>query len=140
MPRARDVTQRRGGLRSWLKGAFSMDAYQEPLTDRERQMLDRIAQATVRRGMTVPALLFLEISKPLNYIGSQAMAFFEPMVKSLFTTPEYSELRRILERRESVEVLMRLIEDASAEKTVAQTNSAGSAAAPSDLETEDDTD
>ena len=134
------MTERRGGLRAWFRNAFSMDAYQEPLTERECEMLARIAQATVRRGMTVPALLFLEIGKPLNYIGSQAMAFFEPIVKSLFTSVEYSELRRILERRESVEVLMRLIEDASAEPSAPVKQDSGPNTDSGDLDREDNID
>jgi len=109
-----DKPERRG-FRAWLKNAFAMEGYQEPLSEREMELLDRIAKAVVRRGMTVPTLLFLEIGKPLNYISSQAMAFFEPIVRSLFTATEYGEVRRILERRHSIETLMGLIETASNE-------------------------
>ncbi len=104
----------RKGLRAWLANAFSMDAYQEPLTERELAMLERVARTIVVRGMTVPALLFLEMGKPLNYIGSQTLAFFEPIVRSLFSTTEYAEMRRILERRHAIETLMRLVEEADA--------------------------
>lgn len=106
---------KRHGFRAWLKHAFSMEPYYEPLTPEELALLDRIARFIVRRHMTAPALLFLEMASPLNYVGSQAMAFFEPVVRSLFSATEYMELRRILERRQSVEVLMQRIEATQAE-------------------------
>ena len=102
------------GFRAWLKNAFSMDGYQEPLNEREIAMLDRIAKAVVQRELTVPTMLFLEMGKPLNFVGSQGMAFFEPLVRSVFSATDYSEMRRILERRHSIETLMGLIESASA--------------------------
>lgn len=102
--------RRRRTLREVLRDAFSMEPFNEPLTEREVALLDRIARFIVRRGMTVPAILFLETARPLNYVGSQVMAFVEPLVRSLFTATDYVELRRILERRESIETLIQRIE------------------------------
>lgn len=99
----------------WLRDAFSLEPDYEPLTADELELLDRIAAFVVRRGLVTPALLTLESIKPLNYVGSQAMAFFEPMVRALFTATDYSRLQRVLERRESIEVLMQRIEAADAE-------------------------
>jgi hypothetical protein len=64
--------------------------------------------------MTVPAIVALEMGRPLNYVGSQAMAFFEPIVKSLFSVKEYSRLKEILERRESIDMLIHQIESMNA--------------------------
>lgn len=60
--------------------------------------------------MAVPAILFLESVKPLSFVGSQAMYFFEPMVRALFAVPEYERLAALMERRESVEALLVAIE------------------------------
>jgi hypothetical protein len=60
--------------------------------------------------MTVPAILFLESVKPLSFVGSQAMYFFEPMVRALFQVPEYERFAALMERRESVEELLVRIE------------------------------
>jgi len=61
--------------------------------------------------MAVPAILFLESVKPLSFLGSQTLYFFEPMVRALFTVPEYERFAALLERRESVEALLVKIED-----------------------------
>ena len=60
--------------------------------------------------MTVPAIVFLESVKPLNFVGSQAMAFFEPIVQSLFNLKDYDTFRSALEKRQTLEILIQKIE------------------------------
>ena len=60
--------------------------------------------------MTVPAILFLESVKPLNFIGSQAMVFFEPIVQTVFNIKDYDTLRQALEKRQTIEILLLKIE------------------------------
>ena len=74
--------------------------------------LDGIAAWIARRRMATPAVLFLESAKPLNFIGSQALFFFEPMVKAFVGGAGYTRFATLLERRESVEVLLQRIEEA----------------------------
>ncbi len=64
----------------------------------------------MRYRMTVPAILFLESVKPLSFLGSQAMYFFEPMVRALFQVPEYERFAAMMERRENLEALLVAIE------------------------------
>jgi hypothetical protein len=76
----------------------------------EARILERLAEATVRHRMTVPAILFLESVKPLSFVGSQALYFFEPMVRALFAVPDYERFAAMMERRENVEALLVAIE------------------------------
>lgn len=82
------------------------------LTDEDAAFLDRIAAWVATRGMAVPAVVFLESSKPLSFLGSQFMYFFEPMVKIFVGAEGYSRFARILEDRENIEVFLRKIEAA----------------------------
>ena len=110
---------------SWrrrLQQAFSLERYEEPLTDQERRLLEKIAAAVVRRRLETPAVFVLESAKPLNYLGSQAMAFFEPVVRGLFAATDYGRVRRILERGRSVECLLQEIEKQAAGKGPATDN------------------
>jgi hypothetical protein len=77
----------------------------------DERLLDRLAEFAVARRMTVPAILFLESVKPLSFLGSQALYFFEPMVRALFTVPEYERFAALMERRENIEVLLVKIEE-----------------------------
>ena len=64
----------------------------------------------MRYRMTVPAILFLESVKPLSFVGSQALHFFEPMVTAVFTVPDYERFAALMERRENLETLLVAIE------------------------------
>ncbi len=86
----------------------------EPIPEDEERVLNKLAERVVRWKMTVPAIVFLESVKPLNYIGSQTLVFFEPMVQAVFNFAEYDSFRRAMERRENVERLMQKIEAADA--------------------------
>lgn len=86
----------------------------EPIPEDEERILEKVAARVVRWKMSVPAIIFLESVKPLNYIGSQTMVFFEPIVQSVFNFREYDTFRRAMERRENVERLLQKIEAADA--------------------------
>ena len=79
-------------------------------TPEDDRLFERIAEATVRYRMTVPAILFLESVKPLSFVGSQALYFFEPMVRAVFTLPDYERFAALMERRENFEALLVAIE------------------------------
>ena len=87
------------------------DSDKPALPEEENAVLDKLAHKVVDKGWTVPAILFLESVKPLNYISSQAMVFFEPIVQSVFNFRDYDTLRTALERRETLEILLLKIED-----------------------------
>jgi hypothetical protein len=86
----------------------------EEVPEDELRVLDKLAERVVRWKMSVPAIIFLESVKPLNYIGSQTLVFFEPMVQTLFNFKDYDTFRRAMERRENVELLLQKIEAADA--------------------------
>ena len=85
-----------------------------PLSEREEQVMSRLAAKIVEWKMTVPAILFLESVKPLNFIGAQMMIFFEPFVQTLFNLRDYDTFREMMERRENVERLLLKIEELDA--------------------------
>ena len=78
-------------------------------------ILQKLAAKVVEWKMTVPAILFLESVKPLNYIGAQAMVFFEPFVQTIFNLKDYDTFRIMMEKRENVEKLLLKIEELDAE-------------------------
>ena len=100
-------------MTSWLKHAFEVDppGPAEPSAE-ERDLIDRLARAVVRRGLTSPALIFLECGRPLNFLASQFMVFFAPIVTTIFRGQEYPILAQFLDRRGSVEYICRRIEAA----------------------------
>jgi hypothetical protein len=90
------------------------------LSPEDEQLLNRVVEMTVRHRMTVPAILLLESAKPLSFLGSQALHFFEPLVRSFFSVPDYDRVAQLLERRESLEDLLVRIEANEEESRLAE--------------------
>lgn len=105
-------------FRRWFDTRAGAKDSAPPLTDQEAEILRKVAAKVVEWKMTVPAIIFLESVKPLNYIGAQAMVFFEPFVQTLFNFKDYDTFRELMERRESIERLLLKIEELDAEALV----------------------
>ena len=100
----------------WLKHAFAVDppGPAEP-TPEQQAAVDKVCAEIVRRHLTTPALLFLEMSRPLNFLGAQALHFFAPFVSVLTDAEGHRHFAAFLERRGSVDYLCRRMEELEAE-------------------------
>jgi hypothetical protein len=77
---------------------------------RREEIINRIAQKVVDLKLTPVAIVMLESGKPLSFVGSQLMVFFQPIVTSLFPFHQYDEIAALLEERTNVEALIQTIE------------------------------
>ena len=95
-----------------LSEAFAVEDESTPYSEAELAILDKIAGAISKRELTTAAIMFLESVKPLTFIGSSVMAFLKPFATMVLKSEEeYSRLERILERRSSVELLIKKISE-----------------------------
>ena len=65
--------------------------------DEQREALvEAVAREIRLRGLTGPAVHFLEASRPYRPLGAPAMLFFDPVLRELFggETPQATELLR----------------------------------------------
>ena len=88
----------------------ALPAPPEYLSAEQIRLFERLANRVVKLRFTVPAVIFLESVRPLNFVGSQAMLFFAPMVHALFARHEYDLLQQALERRETLGYFADLLE------------------------------
>jgi len=79
--------------------------------ERREEVLTKIAQKVVDLRLTPVAIVMLESGKPLSFVGSQMMVFFQPIVTSLFPFHQYDEFAALLEERSNVESLIQKIEE-----------------------------
>lgn len=98
-------------LTTSLRHAFFSGSTTEIFNPQEMALLEKIAGIIGRRGMATPAIIFLESIGPLNFIGGQLLHFLSPILELAGNPLELKEIARILERREALEVLIRLIEE-----------------------------
>ena len=97
-------------IREGFKKAFAIPKEDEKLTVEEEELIKKIAQEITKRRLEAIAITSLESVKYLNFIGSQVMLFFKPIIDSIFLTQTYDKIQQVLEKRGSVEYLLREIE------------------------------
>jgi len=81
------------------------------LTEQDRILLDKIAKKIAYLGLSTPAIFFIEMHKPMNFLGSQLLVFLEPILWGFFNSDEFRRFALILEKRDTLEVLLRRIEE-----------------------------
>ncbi len=101
-------------VRTWFKHAFAVDpaGAAEPTVE-QQAAVDWVCVQIAKRHLTTPGLIFLEMSRPLNYLGSQVMHFFRPGVWALAADPTYEGYKHFsiyLEQRGSMEYLADRVE------------------------------
>lgn len=107
------LTEKWEHVRAGLAHAFSTRPEAETFTTEDLALLQRIADAVVQRRMAAPAVVFLESLGPMNFLGSQALHFFAPIIELAFSAQEVSQVAALLERRDTTVRLIALIEAAS---------------------------
>src|SRR5947209_14552796 len=91
---------------------FDWDA--ELPDDRRDELIDQMARIVTRRGLQLPAILFLEMHKPLTYLGSQAIILGSGFLAPLFGPKNVQQVAKLFETRANVERLIARIEELSA--------------------------
>ncbi len=98
----------RDRLRAGLRHAFVVDPPGPAVpTPEELAALEPLIREIRRRGMVGPAVLFLESVRPLNSVGAQTMHFMQPFATAVLDPVRYQALAKYLERRGSIEWIVR---------------------------------
>ena len=83
----------------------------ELTSDERDQILDRAAREVARRRLEVPAVLWLELHRPLTFAMSQALVLFTPLLGPAFGLDNMQKLSKLLEDRSNLDRLIDRIED-----------------------------
>ena len=103
-------------MKDALKHAFAIgDTTDYEPNEKQKNIVDKVCREVVKRQLTLPAQVMLETFRPLNYIGSQVMHFFQPIISAVLTGDGYIEFSHFLEKRGSVDYLSRRINEIETE-------------------------
>ena len=80
------------------------------LTKDDKAFLSKLARKIVELKLVTPSIFFLEMVKPLNFIGSQTMVFFGPIISAFVKTDGYYRAAELFESSISVEFLISELE------------------------------
>jgi hypothetical protein len=94
-----------------------MRLWDEPLTEEKKaEIVDKLATQVVKRGLSVPAVFFLEMHKPLCRVAANAAVMFSPFIIPFSGFALFDHYSQFLEERENIERLIRRIEEMTEEE------------------------
>jgi hypothetical protein len=75
-----------------------------------RALAEKVVDKALGAGVGVPALLMLEMTRPLNVVMSSMLMVFSPLITTLFPVRGYDEFCLMLGERGNVEAMIERLE------------------------------
>lgn len=88
----------------------------EPTDEQRDELVELVAREIQLRGLTGPAVHFLQASRPYRPLGANAMLFFDPVLRSFFGG-ELRSASEILADDMGIELLIERLEEFDEDST-----------------------
>ena len=88
----------------------------ESTDDQRDELVETVAREIQLRGLTGPAVHFLEASRPYRLLGANAMLFFDPVLRGVFGG-DVASVTEILADDAGIEQLIMRLEEIDDEMT-----------------------
>lgn len=89
----------------------AVEGLTESPVENAEALLDKLARFVVDRGMEAPAILFLEMHKPLSFLAGQSTLLAAPLLAPFLGMDRLRDLSALLSEPDGIENLLRRIED-----------------------------
>jgi hypothetical protein len=84
---------------------------------RRQQLIEQLACRAAQMRMAAPAILFLEMHKPLAFLGAQMLWAAQPLLSLWLNQADVRDIALLLEDRVSVEQLIERLESFKADES-----------------------
>ena len=99
---------------------FDLDLH-SPLTDEQRDaMIDSMAEMIIGKRLETPAVLFLDMHKPLSWITGQSLLVGAPLLGLAVGVQNVVDFGKLLMERDNIDTRIDRIEEMSANADKAQ--------------------
>ena len=95
---------------------------QEPeisIEERDR-LLERAAREVVRRRWETPVIFWLEMHRPLGFLGHQSMVFLQPVLAPVFGWQKLDRFIQLLADQQNIDRFFDRLEQAVRERSAAE--------------------
>ncbi len=88
--------------------------------EHQEQLIDNLAARMSQSGLAAPAIALLEAHKPLGFLAGQALLVLEPLLTLCLGDSSLREYASLLDDRNSVERVIRRLEELQGEVNVSR--------------------
>lgn len=85
----------------------------ESVQEQNQQLLDKLAQQIGSWGLTLPAILFLQVTRPLSFIASQCLLLCQPLLGFFYDSQRITGYADLLADRANIDCLVARLEQES---------------------------
>lgn len=104
-----------------FSNAFGIE--NDVLSDEDKGLIvDNLATYIVKRGLSVPAILALDMHKAVAYTAGQCVTVLTPVLGPLFGLHRMEQAKRLLTSKDGIECLIQRIEELTVEQGLASKN------------------
>jgi hypothetical protein len=81
--------------------------------EQSEQLLEHLSQQIGRWRLTLPAIVFLQVTRPLSFVASQALLLCQPLISAFYDAPQIAGYADLLADRANVDRLVARLEEDS---------------------------
>jgi hypothetical protein len=82
----------------------------ESVQEQNQQLLDELAQQIGGWGLTLPAILFLQVTKPLSFVAGQCLLLCQPLLGFFSDSQRITGYADLLSDRANIDCLVAQLE------------------------------
>ena len=75
------------------------------------QLIEHLTEQISRWRLTVPAILLLQVTRPLTFIASQGLLLCQPLLSFVYDAPRIEDYAELLADRASIDQLVSRLEE-----------------------------
>jgi hypothetical protein len=75
------------------------------------QLIEHLTEQISRWGLTMPAILLLQVTRPLSFIASQGLLLCQPLLSFVYDAPRVADYAELLADRASIDRLVTRLEE-----------------------------
>ena len=79
--------------------------------EQSEQLLEQLSQQICRWGLTLPAIVLLQVTRPLSFIASQALLLCQPLISTVYDAPQIAGYAELLADRANLDRLVAQLEE-----------------------------
>lgn len=81
--------------------------------EQSEQLLEHLSQQIGRWRLTLPAIVLLQVTRPLSFIASQALLLCQPLISTFHDAPQIAGYVDLLADRANIDRLVARLEEES---------------------------
>ncbi|MEJ2734217.1 MAG: hypothetical protein P8189_11735 [Anaerolineae bacterium] len=79
--------------------------------EQSEQLIEHLTQQISQWGLALPAIVFLQVTRPLSFLASQGLLLCQPLLSFVYDVPRIADYADLLADRTNIDRLVARLEE-----------------------------